>query len=149
MTTVRIGAAAAAFLILLSPVAAQQEHLRFTSEPSPGFIYALAYFLADSGLEEINLSVAEADFNNDGRTDVLAFAENSYYCGSGGCGPRLFLGSKKSGFQVADVHYLSSPAANWYLTDRTTNGFRNAFVLGDDTEDNLVWDGEAYVLVDN
>ena len=122
------------------------QRLDFNKDMNEGAIFALASMLAASGASELNFVSAEADLNGDGRMDVVAFAEVSYFCGSGGCSPTLLVASKK-GWNEIPFNGLSAPE-NWYLLDSSTNGFRKIAVLRDDNEEIYEWDGSAYVRAD-
>ncbi|WDR03419.1 hypothetical protein PSQ19_04685 [Devosia algicola] len=143
--TVFVGIAISAFAAVTAPLA--DEPLKFSSEMTGGKIYALANMLAQSGRSDLNFTAAEADFNGDGRLDVLAFAQNSYFCGSGGCAPLLMIANKK-GWKAVPFNALSMPE-NWYLLDSMRNGYRMVVVLGDESEQSYAWDGSAYIAVDN
>lgn len=135
--------AATVFSLAMTAVAVAEDELVFSSDMTAGKVFALATMLARSGRSELDFVAAEADFNGDGRTDVLAFAQQSYFCGSGGCSPLLFMGTKK-GWAEVSFNALSTPE-NWYLLDHKTKGYRDVVVIGDDSETVYVWDGEAYV----
>ena len=133
------------FMLLASTPARADEPLEFTSRSSPGYQHALAAMLEESGIATLDLVAAEADFNDDGRIDVMAFALSSYFCGSGGCGPRIYLAGKKGGWRQIELYGLGQPE-NWYLLDSSHNGFRKLAMLDDQGELIFVWDGSAYVL---
>jgi len=132
--------------VLGAGAACADDALSFSADHTRGFQHALEEILLESGLDTINLVAAEADFDNDGRKDVLAFALNAYFCGSGGCGPRMYLNGKK-GWQTVDIYALGEPE-NWSVLDETQNGYRKLAMTTPDEEQIFAWDGSAYVLED-
>lgn len=135
--------AAVALSLAMTGFAVADDALVFTSDMTEGKIFALANMLAKSGSSELDFVAAEADFNDDGRKDVLAFAQTSYFCGSGGCGPVMMIATK-NGWEEVPFNGLAMPE-NWYLLDHRTKGYRDIAVLGDDSETIYRWDGGAYV----
>jgi hypothetical protein len=130
------------FVALAGPAMADEKLVFGGDSATPGPAFVLAMMMAESGLSQLDYAAAEADFNDDGRLDVLAFAMNSYFCGSGGCGPRLYIANKK-GWKEVPFYGLGAPD-NWYLLDSSVNGFRKLAYLEDDDEFIFVFNGEYY-----
>ena len=127
---------------LAGPLAAD-EPLEFTANPtSAGAKYALADMAAATGEETLDFWSAEADFNDDGRLDVLAFAMDSYFCGSGGCSPSLYVANKK-GWTKMTFYGLGAPE-NWFLLDATDHGYHRVVYREGDTDYLFGFTGEVY-----
>lgn len=130
-------------LVALGGAASADEPLVFGGDSAtPGPAYVMALMMAESGQSQLDYVAAEADFNDDGRLDVLAFAMSSYFCGSGGCGPRLYIANKK-GWKEVPFYGLGRPE-NWYLLDSSENGYRKLAHLEGDTEYVFAFNGEYY-----
>jgi hypothetical protein len=142
MNCSRIAAPLIGVLALTGGVAADEELVFGGDAATPGPAYVLSMMLAESGKSELNFTAAEADFNDDGRLDVMAFALDSYFCGSGGCSPVLYIASKK-GWQEVPFYGLGD-AKNWYLLDSLENGYRKVAYLEGDEEYIFTFNGEYY-----
>lgn len=130
-------------VVALSGVAMAEEELVFGGDSAtPGPAYVMAVMMAESGQSQLDYVAAEADFNDDGRLDVLAFAMSSYFCGSGGCGPRLYIANKKGWKEVP--FYGLGEAENWYLLDASENGYRKVAYRERGTEYVFTYNGEYY-----
>lgn len=130
-------------MLASSGSALADERLVFGGDSAtPGPAYVMALMMAESGQAQLDYVAAEADFNDDGRLDVLAFAMNSYFCGSGGCGPRLYIANKK-GWKEVPFYGLGEPE-NWTLLDETENGFRKLAYSERGTEYVFTYNGDYY-----
>ena len=130
-------------VVVLSGGALADEKLVFGGDSAtPGPAYVMAIMMAESGQAQLDYVAAEADFNDDGRLDVLAFAMSSYFCGSGGCGPRLYIATKK-GWKEVPFYGLGSPE-NWSLLDATDHGYHRLVYREGDTDYLFGFTGEYY-----
>ncbi len=103
------------------------QELVFSSAPSAGLAHAKAAMSEESGVPNEFVSVAHVDFNDDGRDDVFAFSENSYFCGSSGCDPRIYIATKKGGWQevpIGGTVLANSAPGEWFLTNSWVNDWR-------------------------
>jgi hypothetical protein len=133
----------AVLILAFAMPAAAEEALEFSADAtSDGARFALADMAAVSRNNALDFWFAEADFNGDARLDVLAFAMDSYFCGSGGCSPRLYVASKK-GWKEITFYGLGRPA-NWSLLDATDHGYRRVVYREGDTDYLFGFTGEYY-----
>lgn len=124
MTTAILTALLVSFGLVTTPAFSQQ--LEFSSAPSAGLDFAKAAMAAESGSNTGSVSVAHVDFNGDGRHDVFAFSDSSYFCGSAGCDPRIYVATKKGWKEVpilGDVMANSAPG-EWFLTNSRVNDWQ-------------------------
>lgn len=129
-------------IAFVGPAAAEEKLVFGGDSATPGPAYVLAMMLAESGKSELDFVAAEADFNDDGRLDVLAFAMDSYFCGSGGCSPVLYIASKKGWTEVP--FYGLGEAQNWTLLDEKDHGLRRVAYTERGTEYLFGFTGEYY-----
>jgi hypothetical protein len=134
-------------LFATGPAAAQE--LVFSSTPSAGLAHAKAAMSEESGAPNEFVSVAHVDFNKDGRDDIFAFSENSYFCGSAGCDPRIYVATKKGGWQEVPIRgevMTNSAPGMWFLTNSWVNDWR-VLVMVEDGADKvaLTWEDGFYL----
>ena len=138
-----------ALLIALSApaVALASGHvLHFSAEPSPEHAVALALLEAErqEPIAPELVSIALVDLDQDGRDDLFAFADASYFCGSAGCIPRLYL-VRDNGWLEAPIDGLVNGEPHmWTVADELHHGWLVLVFDGPGGRTKLAWDGEAY-----
>lgn len=142
-----------ALALTLSLVAAPAlaEDLAFSAEAGPALNIARQLMGAERGellRDDEIVSIALIDLDGDGRRDILAFADASYFCGSAGCIPRLYrLPDGSARWQELPIETeatINGEPADWSMGAPDASGWKT---LGFDN--GLVrlrfgWTGEAY-----
>lgn len=119
--------------------------LAFSSDPSDAQAIAIGLLERESGetIDPGDVLVAEADLNDDGVSEIFAYARNTYFCGSAGCSFQLYgeiAGEYRSiidgegGFTLIEPDGITVSA-------RAREGYYD-ILLGDFL---MGWDGANYV----
>ncbi len=147
---------AAALAALASPaLAADAGPLAFSTEPGPAVNIARA-LMGEEREEALTddeiVSVALVDLDEDGTSEIFAFADAIYFCGTAGCVPRLYQLDRSTAkwrelpfetdamLNSEPAHWSIAPAkaGNWSVLEMRTDMMRLYFA----------WNGEAFVRVD-
>ena len=147
LVSVRLAALLTTLVCL--PVAA--EELQFASDPGPALNIARALLGAERGeplRDDEIVSIALVDLDNDGRRDIFAFADASYFCGSAGCIPRLYRladgTSTWSELPIESDAMLNAAPLAWSVGEPDASGWRTLRLETEILSLSFGWTGEAY-----
>lgn len=136
---------------VLTAVPAFAEELEFSTEAGPALNIARQLMSAERG-EQLRddeiVSIALVDLDGDGRRDILAFADASYFCGSSGCIPRLYrLPDGSARWQELPIETeatINGEPANWSVGAPDASGWKSLGFDNGVVRLSLSWTGEAY-----
>lgn len=113
-------------LTVLSASPAAAQGLKFSGEPSAARDVAERLMEAEMGedIESAYVTVAEVDIDFDGRPEIFAFADWTYFCGSAGCVPRLYADTDAGWVEVefGTDSFINSAPEMWSLDPEPING---------------------------
>ena len=94
------------------------------------------------------VSIALVDLDGDGRRDILAFADASYFCGSAGCVPRLYrLPDGSARWQELPIETeatINGAPVDWSVGDADASGWKTLGFDNGVVRLTFGWTGEAY-----
>jgi hypothetical protein len=127
--------------------------LTYSNAATPGHDAAVALMNAElaSYPDESRLSgekvySADVDIDMDGKPETLAFAQNTVFCGSAGCVPRLYRNADGVWAEV-DLglnEFTNSEPGDWTV-GKPQNGYVSLVLTESEFRTTFVWDGTAYV----
>ena len=97
-------------------------------------------------IEDEYVSVARVDLNRDGADDIFAFADASYFCGSAGCIPRLYVADGDGWTEAPIDELVNGEPPMWSIAPEPVNGWLALVFDGEGGRATLVWDGTASVV---
>lgn len=135
--------------LLAAPALA--DDLAFSSEAGPALNIARQLMGAERGemlRDDEVVSIALVDLDGDGRRDILAFADASYFCGSAGCIPRLYrLPDGSAQWQelpIVTEAMINGEPGNWSTGPADASGWKTLGFDNGVVRLNFAWTGESY-----
>jgi hypothetical protein len=146
---------AALAALALPALAADAGPLAFSTEPGPALNIARA-LLGEEREEALRddeiVSVAVVDLDEDGTSEIFAFADASYFCGSAGCVPRLYQLDRSTAkwreLPFATDAMLNSEPAHWSIAPAKAGTWSVLEMKTEVLRLYFAWNGEAFVRVD-
>lgn len=94
------------------------------------------------------VSVGLVDLDGDGTRDILAFADASYFCGTAGCIPRLYLLDRDTGhwseLPIETGVVINGEPSQWAIAGKNAAGWTDLVFTSTDVKLVLSWNGSAY-----
>lgn len=94
------------------------------------------------------VSVGLVDLDGDGTRDILAFADASYFCGTAGCIPRLYLLERDTGhwseLPIETGAFINGEPAQWAIAGKNASGWTDLVFANSDVRLVLSWNGSSY-----
>jgi hypothetical protein len=94
------------------------------------------------------VSVGLVDLDGDGTRDILAFADASYFCGTAGCIPRLYLLNRDVGrwseLPIETGAFINGEPSQWAIAGKNASGWTDLVFTSSDVRLVLSWNGTAY-----
>ena len=94
------------------------------------------------------VSVGLVDLDGDGTRDILAFADASYFCGTAGCIPRLYLLDRDTGhwseLPIETGAVINGEPSQWAVAGKNAAGWTDLVFSSSDVKLVLSWNGTAY-----
>lgn len=84
------------------------------------------------------LHSATIDLNNDGKNEYIFYILDMEFCGSGGC---TFFILNNNGTRLSRITVANAPM---YVSNETSNGYRNLITFSDRNWQQLTFDGKKY-----
>lgn len=145
---------AAALLALAGPALAAGP-IAFSSEPGPALNIARALMGEERGeplTDEEIVSIALIDLDEDGTSDIFAFADASYFCGTAGCIPRLYRldrdTAKWTELPIETDAFINAAPENWSIAPAHAGTWKVLQLETDILRLYFAWNGEAFVQVE-
>lgn len=100
------------------------------------------YYKAD------DIGIYELDLNGDGKKEIFAYTNTSFYCGTAGCNFRVYSPTK-SGKLKTVMHVTTGQTIG--IGDKSTNGFRDIYLQDPKSGAPIRWEfnGKEYVWADD
>lgn len=142
-------------LALAAPtVGAEAGPLSFSSEPGPALNIARTLMGEERGEplhdDEI-VSVALVDLDEDGTSEIFAFADASYFCGSAGCIPRLYRLDRGTArwreLPIEADAFINAAPENWAIAPAHAGPWSVLQLRTDVLNLYFAFNGEAFVQV--
>ncbi len=146
----------AALLAAISfPVAAAEPgQLSFSTDPGPAANIARTLMGAERGtplLDDDVVEVALVDIDEDGTSEIFAFADSSYFCGSAGCVPRIYRLDRDTGkwneLPIETEAVINSEPANWSIAPAHAGNWSVLQMQTGVVRLYLAWNGTAFVSI--
>jgi hypothetical protein len=147
----------AAALAALAPsvFAADAGPITFSSEPGPALNIART-LMGEEREEALRddeiVSVTLVDLDEDGTSEIFAFADASYFCGTAGCIPRLYQLDRSTAkwheLPIETDAMLNSAPANWSIAPAKAGSWSVLEMKTDLLTLYFAWNGEAFVKVE-
>lgn len=131
------------------PALAQE--LEFSAAAGPALNIARQLMSAERGellRDDETVSIALVDLDGDGRRDIFAFADASYFCGSAGCIPRLYrLADGSARWQEVPIETeatINGEPVNWSVGEADQSGWKTLGFDNGVVRLGFAWTGAAY-----
>jgi hypothetical protein len=144
-----------AAILSLAPGTALAEPLAFSPEPGPALNIASTLMSQERGepfRDDEVVSIALVDLDNDGTSEIFAFAGSSYFCGSAGCVPRLYrldrTTAKWHELPIEADAMINAGPENWSVTPATAGEWSTLELSTEVLRLTFEWNGEAFAAIE-
>ncbi len=143
-------------LALAAPaIAAEAGPLVFSTEPGPALNIARTLMSEERGeplRDDEVVSVSLVDLDEDGTSEIFAFADASYFCGSAGCIPRLYRLDRGTArwheLPIEAEAFINAAPENWSVAPAHAGPWSVLRLSTDVLNLYFAWNGEAFVQVE-
>lgn len=136
-------------LLVVTPTLASEPIEFSTSGPAVNIARTLMSGERGEPLHDDEIvSVGLVDLDGDGTRDILAFADASYFCGTAGCIPRLYLLERDTGhwseLPIETGVVINGEPSQWAIAGKNASGWTDLVFTTSDVKLVLSWNGTAY-----